>query len=252
MAYFKITNRGDLPIAIPWNRTLLSAEDKEAYDYYKTTPDYLGIDASQQAAYNKKGEAERMQPFFQALAKGIQIKAYDPNNRGYGLGVPTPVYHYVIGGDWEKLKLRPLSKLARQNNITSIQDLCNTYYIPFTPRDTKEALIEKLKTKIGSNVIIVDDEALENFISTGHVRKQIIQKLKPGQSTAEIVTEGNIEVEEVDNPEQSTDEEISATGESREELEKLSYQELKDRAKSRGLQYVGVKAEKLIESLING
>jgi|GEM_PF-5544294 len=241
MVYFKITNIGDLPIMLDWNRSLLDTTDQEAYDFYKTTPEYLGIDNVQKASFSKVGEAIRMRPFFDALGRGIQIKANIPD--GYGITRPESRYNWAIGCDYDKMK---------QRGLKEVQELCSRLYIIFSPKDTKDLLIQKIKDKVGPATKVITEEAMENLISTNQIAKKIRQKLQPGQTVHLISSEGNIEAEEVEDP---NEDETPVKGSAQEKtarqtLEELDGNDLRNMAKERKLPYVGQTRENIIRSLL--
>jgi hypothetical protein len=186
--YFKVTNLSIIPCYMTWNKALLNDEQLEAYESYKTRPEYVGLTDEDRASRRKLPEAYKMRPFYEQLGAGIRFRVTDMVvvNKQPVTSIRYE-YRFCIGPDVEELKRRGSLGLARW--------ICDQYEVPFTREDTLESLAEKLRTKFGSNVAILSARQWNDSGLKNRERREIRLKLQPGESTPRITNEGYLVAE---------------------------------------------------------
>lgn len=243
VTYFEVKNVSDSPISIPFNKSLLNPEELQAYYEFKKSDDYLGFDAEERSARLKRPESDKALPFFDQLDKGVMVRYSIP--RGDGTKDITYRREWILPGDYTKLLERPINYIA---------DLCSRFRVLYSPRDTKQQLVDKLKSKLGeSNKVILSDE---KEVESGNsqvdnlrpfIRTKIVQRLKPGQTKEAIIYSGLVEITEVTQSE----DELPPVKYTQADLESLDNKELRELAKGNGQRFVGVSREDMIQSLLN-
>lgn len=236
--YYKVTNLADVPFHYSWNKFLLSEEDREAYEAYKLSSEYIGADEQDIAARKNTAEAVKVKPFYANIGKDVQIKTNEKRREGKNvLNVSTSEWQFVIGPDIELL--------LEKSSLTQVRKVCEEFGIAFTTPNTIEELAQKLKDKFGSNVrILTDRQWLESGMKDLE-RKQIYLTPRTGQPDVKIVNEGFLKAEELTeveayeylNPKVEEAEALprASTGIFVLDTDGMSFFELKAYAKSKGI-----------------
>lgn len=246
VTYYNVTNTSDTPLSLPFNKSLLNPEELEAYYAFKDSDDYRGYSPEEQSARLRVPEAVKAQPFFDALERGHSVRYSVPRQNGKEVIRETTYRReWVLPGDFTKLLDR---------NINYIADQCTKYRILFSPRETKQQLVDKLKAKLGdqNTITVTDEKERESNTSVlDNLRpfeiRQIRQRLQPGEQTPRIIETGFLKIEEVEG---SADQ-LPPQKYILEDLQAQSYADLRQLAKDNGLPNVGVSKETIIQNLLN-
>lgn len=236
--YYRVTNVGLEPVLRVWTSALLSEEDKADYDKYIESDEYLGASKEEKNARMSVPQAIKSKPFYMRLSKGVLADVYEP--RPDGTTQIRPEYHFCIGPDYKQL--------AKENQIYITRNLCERHGIAVGAEDTAEVLVERLREKFGASVVVLTHTQVYDSGLSGLTKKAIKQKLQPGESKAQIVYEGFLDVQEIlpgDVLKEQKQEEVSVV----DDLESKSAPERRQLAKQMGLKYVGQTDDQVLKSL---
>ena len=225
--YYKVTNTSDALITWPWVSGLLTAKEKADYEAWKQTPEFLGRDEEDIQKKKKQPEATRAKIYFQKRNIGLPFETNYTDKEGTK-SVMELRWH--LAPNYEKLK--------NPEKIYSLVDICQTYSIPFEPRDTIEKLLERIEARFGKNYTALTKSQLDESGLRSLVKTKIVQRNKrPGDP--EFYYEGLLEIEEI-HPQEAEiilGRPVHEDGNVGEDtLEKMPYDKLKAMAKEKGIE----------------
>jgi hypothetical protein len=179
MQYFKVTNTAIIPCHIGWNQALLDDEELEKYEEFKKTSDYVGYDEEDAALKKKLAEAVKVRPFYETLGRDVRIKVFDATRDGKSARYE---WQFCIGPD--------ITKLKKKDDLSETRRICEEFGIPVGMDETVAVLANKLGEEFGPNErILTETQWMESGLKAREY-KEIKLKLKPGESTQRIETEG--------------------------------------------------------------
>lgn len=186
--FFKVTNLSVIPVHASWNKALLSDDEIDAYEAYKTRPEYVGLSDEDRASRKKLPEAYKMRPFYEQLSRGVRFRVTDMVivNKQPVTSVRYE-YRFAIGPNLEEIKKVGSLGLARY--------LCDQHEIVYTREDTIDTICKKLYDKYGPNTIILTSRQWNESGLKNRERREIKMKIQPGESTPRITNEGYLVAE---------------------------------------------------------